>query len=73
MDNATNNYDVCNYDSNNYDIEKWLEVSNSTESRKQNRREKKRRRPLRKNRRPSRPTNYIGQRTNNHLLRIMSE
>ncbi len=72
MDNATNNYDLNTYDQSNYDIEKWLEITNSPDSAKQNRREKKRRKPLRKNRKPSRPSNYIGQRTNNHLQRIMA-
>ncbi len=67
MDNATHD------DLDQWDLEQWLEISNSDENSKQNRRGKKRRRQQRKNRKPSRPTNYIGQRSNNHLLRIFSE
>ena len=59
MDNTTN-----------YDLEEWLDNSSTEEKIRQNRQGKKRRRPPRKNRKPSRPANYIGQRTNNHLLRI---
>lgn len=63
MDNATDDYD----------LNKWLEISNFDEDSKLNRRSKKRRRPPRKNRKPSRPINHIGQRSNNHLLRIFSD
>ena len=60
-------------DATNYDLDEWLEVTNRDHKAKQNRRGKKRRRPLRKNRKPSRPINYIGQRSNNHLLRIFAD
>lgn len=60
-------------DTTNYDLDEWLEVTNRDQKAKQTRRGKKRRRPLRKNRKPSRPANYIGQRSNNHLMRIFSE
>ena len=77
MDNASN-YDAPNYDSSNNDSshqewDRWLEISNSDEKLKPSRRCKKRRKPPRKNRKPSRPQNYIGQRSNNHLLRILSD
>lgn len=73
MDNATN-CDLNEWDSDGWDLDDWLEVSNADDefSSKANRKQKKRRRPLRKNRKPSRPSNYIGQRSNNHLLRIFS-
>jgi len=67
MDNATHD------DQDNLDLDKWLDVSDDDEQSKQNRRGKKRRKPLRKNRKPSRPSNYIGQRSNNHLLRIFTD
>jgi len=75
MDNATGD------DPDQWDLEEWLEITSETtneitsyeEKAMQNRRGKKRRRPVRKNRKPSRPTNYIGQRSNNHLLRIFTE
>lgn len=71
MDNATNdNLDPRDYNLDPHDLDEWLEFPEDDENSKQNRRGKKRRRPLRKNRKPSRPANYIGQRTNNHLLRI---
>ncbi len=62
MDNTTN-----------YHSEKWLEPSVADEKVPLNRRSKKRRRPLRKNRKPSRPANYIGQRSNSHWLRLFSD
>ena len=70
MDNASN---TPNYESSNYELDHWLEFSEGDEKSKQSRRCKKRRKPPRKNRKPSRPQNYIGQRSNNHLLRIFSE
>ncbi len=76
MDNAPN-YDPsdCNlgYDSPSHELDEWLEISNGNKKSKQNCRSKKRRKPLRKNRKPSRPSNYIGQRSNNHLQRIFSD
>ncbi|MEM8946523.1 MAG: hypothetical protein AAGD11_15225 [Planctomycetota bacterium] len=73
MDNATN-YDSDSFDSKNWDLDDWMEMSNADdEPSKINRRQKKRRKPLRKNRKPSRPANYIGQRSNNHLLRIFDD
>ncbi len=67
MDNATND------DQDKLDLDKWLDESDDDEQSKQNRRGKKRRKQLRKNRKPSRPANYIGQRSNNHLLRIFTD
>jgi len=67
MDNATDD------DLDQWDLDQGLEISISDEKSSQNRRGKKRRRALRKNRKPSRPANYIGQRSNNHLLQIFSE
>ncbi len=72
MDNAPH-YDTPSYDAPNYDVEQWLEISNKDEKSKSARRSKKRRKPLRKNRKPSRPANYIGQRSNNHLVRILTK
>ncbi len=76
MDNATSD-DLEKLDPDRRGLEEWLEIANEIanddEKAKQNRRGKKRRRPLRKNRKPSRPINYIGQRSNNHLLRISTE
>jgi len=80
MDNATGE-DLGRWDPDRWDLDEWLEITNEItneitsydEKAKQNRRGKKRRRPTRKNRKPSRPTNYIGQRSNNHLLRIFTE
>lgn len=77
MDNATNydlnGHDLHGWDLDGSDLDEWLEISNSDERQaKGNRKPKKRRRPLRKNRKPSRPANYIGQRSNNHLLRMFS-
>lgn len=57
----------------NYDLDKWLDESSLEVPSQESRRQKKRRRPPRKNRRPSKPDNYIGQRNNNHLLRIFTE
>jgi len=59
-------------DQDQWDLENGLEISHADEESKMNRRGKKRRKPMRKNRKPSRPSNYIGQRSNNHLLRIFS-
>ncbi len=56
-----------------YDLEKWLKISNTNDGSASNRRSKKRRQPLKKNRKPSRPANYIGQRSNNNLLRIFDD
>ncbi|NOZ41419.1 MAG: hypothetical protein GXP24_14520 [Planctomycetes bacterium] len=67
MDNATHD------DQDKLNLDKWLDASDDDEQSKQNRRGKKRRKPLRKNRKPSRPSNYIGQRSNNHLLRIFTD
>ena len=76
MDNAPN-YDPSNYnlnlDSPSHELDEWPEVPSGNKKPKQNCRSKKRRKPLRKNRKPSRPSNYIGQRTNNHLQRIFSD
>jgi len=76
MDNATGD-DLGKWDQDRWDVgqwlDQWLETPNADEEPKVNRRSKKRRRQLRKNRKPSRPANYIGQRSNNHLLRIFSE
>ena len=76
MDNAPN-YDLSNYNLSygppSYELDEWLEISNGNKKTKQNCRSKKRRKPLRKNRKPSRPSNYIGQRSNNHLQRISSD
>lgn len=66
MDNANNR------DLDEWELDEWNEFSESEEQSKLNRKPKKRRRPLRKNRKPSRPANYIGQRSNNHLLRIFT-
>ncbi len=72
MDNATNNNSVpCDPDK--WDLDVWLELSNAEEKARKSRPEKKRRKPVRKNRKPSRPASYIGQRSNNHLLRILSD
>lgn len=71
MDNATGD-DLGKLDQDQWDLDQWLEIPNAGEE-KTNRRNKKRRRQIRKNRKPSRPANYIGQRSNNHLLRIFSE
>ncbi len=68
MDDATNYHRNLEQ----WDMEEWLEISTTDEQSKQDRKPKKRRRPLRKNRKPSRPANYIGQRSNNHLLRIFN-
>ena len=62
MDNTTN-----------YEFDEWLEDAQPDDRAKENRRSKKRRRPLRKNRKPSRPITYIGQRSNNHLLKMFTE
>lgn len=60
-----------------WDVDQWLEVSAADEKPSKavgnKHRDKKRRKPLRKNRKPSRPTNYIGQRTNNRLLKICAK
>jgi len=76
MDTTTGD-DLEKSDPDRWDLEEWLEITKEItscdEKPKQNRRCKKRRRPVRKNRKPSRPTNYIGQRSNNHLLRIFTE
>lgn len=72
MDSATSdNFDM-------WDLDKWSDLPPADNRAKQadNRakqqvgRSKKRRRPLRKNRKPARPASYIGQRTNNRLLKI---
>ena len=59
------------------DLDQWFEVTTTDDQAKQNRisrnRTKKRRKPLRKNRKPARPSNYIGQRTNNRLLKICTK
>ena len=83
MENATNyhsgnghsgNGDFANLDVQGADLDEWLEVTNAEQlEAKQNRRNKKRHKPLRKNRKPSRPANYIGQRSNNHLQRMFGE
>jgi len=56
------------------DLDQWSELISAedglNENRSHKKKEKKRRRPLRKNRKPARPVNYIGQRTNNRLLKI---
>jgi len=76
MNTATGD-DLEKSDPDRWDLDEWLEITNEItnddEKDKQNRRGKKRRRPPRKNRKPSRPINYIGQRSNNHLLRIFTE
>ncbi len=71
MDDATN-YNLDHRNLEQWDMEEWLEISTTDEQSKQDRKPKKRRRPLRKNRKPSRPANYIGQRSNNHLLKIFN-
>ena len=72
MDNAANNNSVPG-DPDKWDLDEWLEFSSAEEKAKRIRQAKKRRKPMRKNRKPSRPTSYIGQRSNNHLLRIFSD
>lgn len=56
-----------------WDLDNWLEITNCDEEPKQLPKNKKRRRPLRQNRKPSRPSSHIGQRSNNHLLRIFTK
>ncbi len=68
-------YGLIRYDSDSLtsEADAWTPLLLSArEKRLLNRPEKKRHRALRTNRKPSRPTGYIGQRTNNRLLRICS-
>jgi len=51
-------------------LEAWAEAPARGEQPQTKRGSKKRRKPLRRNRKPSRPANYIGQRTNNRLNRL---
>jgi len=74
MDNATNNdleqCDLEQCDLDECDLDEWWEISHAEKKAKRTLPTKKHRKSLRKNRKPSRPVNYIGQRSNNHLLRI---